>query len=75
MIKKIKELWQYADGAKTLIAALYWGTVMPSLLILYPNGTPPNVNKWCTIAGLFLTSVGAGHKFYKRLTVKNEDMQ
>lgn len=60
------KLWQLLNGKKLIIAALYWQFVLPSLVLLYPAGTPPDINKWVVILGFFLTSVGLGHKMYKK---------
>ena len=64
-MNQLKAFWTYLNGKKTTIAALYWGTVMPGLLVLYPAGVPGNVNKWVTLVGLLLTSLGLGHKAAK----------
>lgn len=68
----IKNLWQYFDGKKTIIASIYWGAVIPSLLVIFPQGTPPEIMKPVTVIGLFLTSMGLGHKFYKRQETEND---
>lgn len=69
-MKYIKLVWQWLDGKKTGLAAMYWGAVMPSLLVMYPEGVPANINKWVTITGFFLTAAGLGHKWYK---TKNQE--
>ena len=60
-------LWEWLDGKKTAIASIYWGAVMPSLLVIYPAGVPVLVNRWATVSGLFLSALGLGHKGYKAL--------
>lgn len=64
-MKQLKAFWSLLDGKKTIVASLYWGFVMPSLAVLYPNGVPADINKWVTIVGFFLTALGLGHKYYK----------
>ena len=63
----IRRLWVWLDGKKTIIASIYWGAVMPSLLVIYPAGVPILVNRWTTVAGLFLSAIGLGHKCYKAI--------
>lgn len=65
-MKFLAVLWNKLSGYKTTVASIYWGCVMPSLVLLYPDGVPSNINKWVVIVGLFLTSVGLGHKWYKK---------
>ena len=65
-MSKLKAVWSKLDGYKTTIAALYWGALMPSLAMLYPQGVPADVNKWVTIAGFVLSATGLGHKWYKK---------
>lgn len=60
-----KKFWDSLNGKKTVIASLYWGFVMPGLMLYYPTGTPIQVNRVVTLIGFFLTAVGLGHKFYK----------
>ena len=64
----LKQAWAWLDGKKCAIAAAYWGVVCPALIVLYPSGTPANVNKWVTLAGLVLTAAGLGHKAVKAVT-------
>jgi hypothetical protein len=72
-MKKLSELWAMTAGLKTTASALYWGTVCPSLLVLFPNGVPADVNKWVTIIGFFLTSIGVGDKFYRKYVDKRDN--
>jgi hypothetical protein len=60
------KIWQLLNGKKLVIASLYWGTILPSLILLYPAGVPADINKWVVIACFFLTSIGLGHKMYKK---------
>jgi hypothetical protein len=57
--------WQWLDGKKTVVAAIYWSVVMPALAVLYPAGVPSGVNRWVSAAGVVLTALGLGHKWYK----------
>jgi len=63
-----KKIWQWLDGKKLIIAALYWNFVIPSTMFYYmPHSVPVNVNKWELIIGTFFTAIGAGHKVVKAL--------
>lgn len=72
-MKNMIALWKAFNGRKTVIASIYWGSVLPSLLLIYPNGVPADVNKWTTIIGFFLTSIGLGHKWYKKSSAKESE--
>jgi len=72
-MKYLKSFWALLNGKKTLIASLYWGFVMPSLLVIYPTGVPVEVNRYTTITGFFLTAIGLSHKFYKVNVVDKGD--
>jgi hypothetical protein len=65
-MNQIKIAWQWLDGKKTIVAEIYWGTVMPGLAVFYPDGVPANTNKWVVLAGFLLTSIGLGHKMIKQ---------
>ena len=57
--------WKWLDGKKTHIAHAYWAVVMPSLVVIWPDGTPPTVSKVVTVIGITLTAFGYGHKAVK----------
>ena len=65
-MKTIAIIWLSMQGYKTIAASIYWGTVMPGALVMFPEGVPTDVNKWLVIVGFFLTSVGLGDKWYRR---------
>ena len=56
---------QWLNGKKTHIAHAYWAVVMPSLVVVWPDGAPPTVSKVVTIVGIALTAFGYGHKAVK----------
>lgn len=66
-MKQVKIVWQWLDGKKTVVASIYWGTVMPGLALFYPDGAPPDINRWLVLAGFLLTSLGLGHKTIKSM--------
>jgi len=61
----MKKLWAYLDGKKSKIALAYWTIVIPSLPVIFPDGVPTGVNKWVTVAGIVLSSIGLGHATLK----------
>jgi hypothetical protein len=61
----MKTIWSYLNGKKTILAEIYWGTVMPGLMLYYPDGIPGEINKLAVVIGFFLTSIGLGHKYMK----------
>jgi hypothetical protein len=72
-MQKLKAIWDSLSGLKTMIAAMYWGCAMPSLAVLYGDGVPPNIFKWVTIVGFFLTATGLGDKWYKKYRTKQDE--
>ena len=65
ILSSIKAFWAYMDGKKTIIAATYWSIVEPTVIAIYPNGTPHDIAVTMTIIGVFLTALGLGHKGVK----------
>jgi hypothetical protein len=61
---------KWFDGKKTILASLYWGAVMPSLAVWFPEGVPGDVNRWVVTVGFVLSAVGLGHKWYKKTEEK-----
>lgn len=59
MLKKI-------NGWKTAAAALYWPVVTQILPLWFPDGVPPDVNRVIVTVGILLTTLGVGHKWYKK---------
>ena len=72
-MNQLKLFWSFLQGKKTIIAALYWGTALPALALLYPLGVPPDINKWFVIVGMLLSSIGLGSKWAKRQIEKQEN--
>lgn len=62
----MRKLWAALSGKKRTIAALYWGIVLPSMPIVWPDGVPENINKIAVITGLVLTYMGLGHAAIKK---------
>jgi hypothetical protein len=67
----LKSAWKLFNGKKTVIASIYWGAIMPSLLVFFPQGTPPEIMKVVTVVGFFLTATGLGHIWYKKVEEEN----
>lgn len=65
VMQAIKDLWKWFNGKKRQFALAYWTIVIPSLSVLYPDGTPTDVYKWVTIAGIVLSATGYGHAAFK----------
>jgi len=67
-------IWQWLDGKKRNIAHVYWLVVVPSLVVLWPEGSPIAVTKVSAIIGITLSSIGYGHAAFKNqnLKIKNE---
>lgn len=72
-MKILKKLWDSFNGKKTVLASIYWGTVMPGLAIYFPDGIPSNINRPVIVLGFFLTSVGLGHKWYKKRSDQEQE--
>lgn len=65
MKNKLKSIWNWLNGKKTIIAAIYWLVIMPLLTILYPAGLPIMLLKITTMIGAGLSLIGLSHKFIK----------
>ena len=63
-----KAIWNFLDGKKTTISAVYWTLAEPTILAMYPNGAPHNLSVIMTIIGAALTVFGLGHKIVKAST-------
>ena len=61
----IEKIWSWLNGKKTTIACIYWAVVVPSLMVIWPDGyhthTAMITYKVCTIFGFVLSAVGLGH--------------
>lgn len=64
-MKQLKELWIWLDGKKTSLAASYWVLSQSLVPVWYPDGAPELSGKIILSIGIFLTSVGLGHKVIK----------
>lgn len=64
-MKKLKKIWDYLNGKKTIIATVYWTLLIPILTILYPDGYPKILMIATTIFGGSLSCLGLGHKAIK----------
>lgn len=66
-MKSLKKLWKFFSGKKRTIAVIYWGTVLPGLAVIYPDGIPGEVKHVAGITGLVLTYLGLGHALVKNV--------
>lgn len=70
------KFWKFLDGKKRTIASIYWAVLIPSMLVVWPDGYPQGFPlifyKFSTIFGLILTSVGLGHAAVKSLSTSND---
>lgn len=66
----MRRIWNWLNGKKTTIAAIYWTVMLPLVKIIYENGVPDDVEKILGAIGLVLAYVGLGHKIVKNVGVK-----
>lgn len=59
MLKKI-------NGWKTVVAAMYWPVATQILPLWFPDGVPDNMHRIVVTVGILLTTLGVGHKWYKK---------
>ena len=62
----MRDFLKLLDGWKTAIAALYWPIYAQIVPIWFPEGLPGNWNKTAVTVGILLTTIGVGHKWYKK---------
>lgn len=64
-----KKIWNVLNGRKRTIALIYWAVVVPSLMVIWPDGfhthTAMITYKVCTIFGFVLSALGLGHAAVK----------
>jgi len=68
------KFWNWLSGKKRTIALIYWSVVVPSLMVIWPNGYsegfPLIFSKVVTVIGLLLSSLGLGHAAVKTMYSK-----
>lgn len=68
------KLWSWLNGKKRTIASLYWVVLVPSMIVIWPNGYPEGFPlifyKCVTIFGFLLSALGLGHAAFKAKTIK-----
>jgi hypothetical protein len=73
------KFWKLLDGKKRTIASVYWMILIPSMLVVwpdgYPQGFPLTFYKCVTILGLILTSIGLGHASVKTFSANKQQVQ
>lgn len=72
-------MWNYLSGKKRIIALIYWSVVVPSLMVIWPDGFHTHAAmityKVCTIFGFLLSAIGLGHAAVKTYSSKKLDAQ
>jgi hypothetical protein len=75
----LKSFWQTLNGKKRTIALLYWSVLVPSMLVIWPNGFPEgfalNFYKAVTIFGFLLSALGLGHAAIKKRVSNNQQIE
>ena len=65
----MEKFWNWLNGKKRTIALLYWSVLVPSMLVIWPNGYPEGFPlifyKIITIIGFLLSALGLGHAVVK----------
>lgn len=73
------KIWQILNGKKRTIALLYWSVLVPSMMVIWPNGFPEGFAlifyKAVTIFGFFLSAVGLGHAAIKKRASNNQQTE
>ena len=64
-METLKAIWRWFEGKKTHLAHGYWAVVIPSSVIIWPEGVPVTAGKVIAVIGIALTAFGYGHKAIK----------
>jgi len=68
-MKLFKFIWEKLNYKKRTIALLYWSVIVPSMLVVWPDGFPEGFPlifyKSVTIFGFLLSALGLGHAAVK----------
>lgn len=62
----MRDLWNWFDGKKTVIAAFYMAVTWPTIMIIFDNEPSDVLIKVNMIIGISLTFLGLGHKLVKK---------
>ena len=62
--------WAWLSGKKRTIALIYWTIVIPSMVVIWPEGAPVNFSKAVAVIGIALSATGLGHAVIKTKAVK-----
>lgn len=72
-------IWEKLNYKKRTIALLYWSVLVPSMMVIWPNGFPEgfplSFYKAVTIFGFFLSAVGLSHAAVKARASKNQQTE
>lgn len=70
----MSKIWAWFSGKKRTIALIYWSVVVPSMMVIWPEGYPQGFplvfSKIVTIFGLLLSALGLGHAAVKSMASK-----
>jgi len=78
-MKFFATIWGKLNNKKRTIALIYWSVVVPSMLVIWPDGYPDafalTTYKIVTIFGFFLSAVGLGHAAVKHNKKKKDEIE
>jgi hypothetical protein len=78
-MKLFKIIWEKLNYKKRTIALLYWSVLVPSMVVIWPDGFPEGFPlafyKGVTIFGFLLSALGLGHAAMKVKVANNQAKQ
>lgn len=69
----MEKIWEWLNGKKRHLAHVYWLIVIPSIVIIWPEGAPSIVQKISAVIGVIFSAIGYGHAGYKKVQEKLND--
>jgi hypothetical protein len=63
----MKKFWNWLNGKKRNLAHGYWLVVIPSIVVIWPEGAPEMVAKISAILGIIFSAIGYGHAAVKKV--------
>lgn len=64
-------IWKWLNGKKRHLAHVYWTIVIPSSVVIFPDGVPKYTNMVIAVLGIIFTSIGYGHAAIKKNNKKS----
>lgn len=75
----LMNLWTYLSGKKRTIALIYWAVLVPSMLVIWPNGYIDVFSlvfsKVVIIFGFLLSALGLSHAAVKTRNSQNQQTE